>query len=112
MEEIYTLVNRELLLAGLDEYLTAGVVLTGGSVLLEGAAELGEQVFGLPVRIGYPAGVGGLVDVVNSPAYATGVGLVLYGARQGGLRSSVNGFHQGVICKVKARMTGWLSEYF
>ncbi|MBP9837495.1 MAG: cell division protein FtsA, partial [Proteobacteria bacterium] len=81
VEEIFNLVHRELIRSGFDEFLTGGVVLTGGSVLLDGISELGEQIFNMPVRIGYPTGVGGLVDVVNSPAFATGVGLVLYGAK-------------------------------
>ena len=62
--------------------LPAGLVLTGGSSLLEGMVELAEETFdGLPVRLGRPQGVGGLVDVVSSPIYATSVGLLLYGQR-------------------------------
>jgi len=57
-------------------------VITGGTTLLDGMPELAEQVLGLPVRRGAPQGVGGLVDVVKSPGYATGVGLVRYGAQQ------------------------------
>jgi cell division protein FtsA len=89
MEELFGLVQRELNKSGLEEMLASGVVVTGGSTLLEGTVELGQEVLGLPVRAGAPHGVGGLVEVVKSPCYATGVGLVLYGARQeecGGLR--------------------------
>jgi len=57
------------------------VVITGGSSMLDGAIETAEAVFSLPARIGKPIGISGLVDVVNNPMYATGVGLVLYGAR-------------------------------
>ena len=109
MEEIFTLVHRELIRSGFDEFLTSGVVLTGGTVLLDGTAELGEQVFNLPVRIGYPTGVGGLVDVVNSPAFATGVGLVLYGAREGDFQTFRG---PGVFDKVRTRMLDWFSAYF
>ncbi|MDR7447565.1 MAG: cell division protein FtsA, partial [Armatimonadota bacterium] len=59
----------------------AGLVLTGGTALLRGFAELATERLGLPARVGYPAGVVGLVDAVYSPAFATAVGLVLYGAR-------------------------------
>lgn len=109
MEEIFSLVQRELIRSGFDELLTAGIVLTGGTVLLEGSADLAEQVFRLPVRIGYPTGVGGLIDVVNSPAFATGVGLVLYGARnteyvESQSRTPIGG---GIFDKIKFKMTGW-----
>jgi cell division protein FtsA len=81
MEEIMGLVNRELVRAGFEDKCAAGIVLTGGAALLPGIEELGEQVFELPVRVGRPIGIGGLIDVVNSPMYATGVGLVIYGSR-------------------------------
>jgi len=57
------------------------VVVTGGSALLEGLTEVAESVFNAPTRLGKPIGIGGLVDVVSNPMYATGVGLVLYGAK-------------------------------
>ena len=111
MEEMLRLVHRELIRSGFDEFMTAGVVLTGGSVLLDGTAELAEEIFGMPVRIGYPTGVGGLVDVVNSPAFATGVGLVLYGARNGeykGLRSAGTNMFE----RIRHRMTEWFAAHF
>jgi cell division protein FtsA len=86
VEEIFSLVAREVARSGFEDLLASGVVVTGGSTMLEGVPELAEQVFHLPVRLGVPLQVGGLVDVVSSPLYATGVGLVLYG-----LRRSVNG---------------------
>lgn len=112
MEEIFRLAQRELLRSGFDEFLTAGVVITGGASLLEGTSELAEQILNLPVRVGYPTGVGGLVDVVNSPVYATGVGLVLYGARQGERASLHSGSGKGVFHRVRARMADWFAEYF
>ena len=81
MEELYELIKAELQRSGYQELVAAGIVLTGGSSLLDGTAELAEEMFDMPVRIGRPQGVGGLVDVVSSPIYATGVGLVLYGQR-------------------------------
>lgn len=111
MEEILTLVHRELIRSGFDEFLTGGVVLTGGTVLIEGTDDLAEEIFGMPVRIGYPTGIGGLIDVVNSPVYATGVGLVLYGARNG----EQPGFHssgQGLFERVRHKMSSWFASYF
>ena len=76
VEEIFQLVQREIQKCGYEELLASGVVITGGSTLLPGMPELAEEVLGLPVRRGMPRGIGGLVDVVKSPMYATGVGLV------------------------------------
>lgn len=81
VEEIFQLVHREIQKCGYEELLASGVVITGGSAQLQGMVELAEEVMQLPVRLGQPRGVGGLVDVVKSPIYATGVGLVLYGSR-------------------------------
>src|SRR6185436_18508070 len=66
--------------AGLIEQISAGVVLTGGAVLMEGMVECAEEVLGMPVRMGFPIGVKGIVQLVQGPQYATGVGLVRYGA--------------------------------
>ena len=82
MEEIFTLINREVYRAGMENMIASGIVVTGGTSLLEGVTEIAEAVFGLPVRLGKPRGITGLTDVVNNPMYATGVGLVLYGARK------------------------------
>lgn len=81
MEEIFTLIKREIYRAGMENLITSGVVLTGGSSLLDGSVEVAESIFNLPTRLGKPQGITGLVDVVNNPMYATAVGLVLYGAR-------------------------------
>lgn len=111
LEEIFNLVHRELIRSGFDEFLTSGIVLCGGSVLLEGMPELAEQTFNLPVRRGYPTGVGGLVDVVNSPAFATGVGLVLYGAREGDYEGLKNG-KINILERVRTRMMEWFAHHF
>ena len=81
MEEIFELTSREIYRAGMETIIPSGVVLTGGTALLDGVPDVAESVFNLPCRLGKPRGIKGLVDVVNNPMYATGVGLVLYGAR-------------------------------
>ncbi|MDX9723173.1 MAG: cell division protein FtsA [Myxococcota bacterium] len=80
MEEIFALVHREIQNSGFEEQLSSGVVLTGGTAILDGIPELAEQILQLPVRRGLPRRVGGLVDVVRSPKFSTAVGLVGYGA--------------------------------
>ncbi|MDG6774042.1 cell division protein FtsA [Thiomicrorhabdus sp. ZW0627] len=77
-EELFQLIQAELRRSGFEDMLAAGVVLTGGSSLVEGAVELAEEVFHMPVRLGYPQGVTGLAEEVNSPSYATTVGLLMY----------------------------------
>lgn len=81
MEEIFTLVQREIYRAGMENNINSGIVITGGTALLDGIIDVAESIFNLPTRLGRPSGISGLVDVVNNPMYATGVGLVLYGAR-------------------------------
>jgi len=81
IEEIFSLINREIYRSDMENMITSGVVVTGGSALLDGITEIAEAVFDLPTRLGKPQGISGLVDVVNNPMYATGVGLVIYGAR-------------------------------
>jgi len=111
VEEILTLVHDEVLRMGYGNLLASGIVLTGGSAILEGAPELAEQIFNMPVRRGTPVGVGGLVDLVNSPVYATGVGLVLYGSQ----RKAQGRFKVGdrnVFSKVTRRMKEWIGEFF
>lgn len=113
MEEIFTLVRQDLQKAGVDGLAASGLVLTGGASLLEGAPELAEQVFNLPVRRGIPQGVEGLVDALQNPAYATGVGLVLYGARQRDRLPQDLGDGDGnLFAKVARRMRTWFKEFF
>ena len=81
-EEIFHLVWDEIRRAGYEKSLNSGIVLTGGGAILDGMPEIAEQIFDLPIRRGCPTGVGGLADHVNSPTFATGVGLVLYGYPQ------------------------------
>ncbi len=80
-EEIFHLLWDEFRRAGFEKALNSGIVLTGGGAMLEGLGEVAEQIFDLPIRRGAPAGLGGLADHVNSPAFATAVGLVMYAHR-------------------------------
>lgn len=82
MEEIFTLIHREIFRSGMENSIASGMVLCGGTALLEGATDIAEAVFGVPTRVGKPQGIRGLTDVVNNPMYATGVGLVIYGAKK------------------------------
>ena len=111
VEEMFTLVRREIERTGYEDLLASGVVITGGSTLVEGMTELAEQVLGLPVRRGAARGVGGLVDVVRSPMYATGVGLVLYGAKNMDL-SQFRVKERGAFRRAGQRMKSWFGEIF
>jgi cell division protein FtsA len=82
VEEILRMVNKELEESGYLKLMPAGIVLTGGTALMEGIVEMATDLFDLPARRGYPRGIGGLVDIVQNPQYATAVGLVIYGARK------------------------------
>jgi len=83
-EEILEMVLTEVHRAGYDEMVSAGLVLTGGSSNLTGIADLARQVLNMPVRIGIPSGVYGLVETISNPAYATSVGLLHWAMRDGG----------------------------
>jgi cell division protein FtsA len=110
-EEIFSLVAQELRKLGYDERIAAGVVITGGTSILDGMTDLAERVMDLPVRRGAPTDVGGLVDIVNSPMYATGVGLILYGGKhREPLRAQRS--PNGVVHRVIKRMKEWAQEFF
>jgi len=111
VEEIFTLVNREIVKSGFEDLIASGIVLTGGSAILPGMPELAEQVFDLPVRRGVPQGIGGLTDVVNSPVYATGVGLVKYGSRNLQTKNFSIG-QENLFERVTRRMKEWFGEFF
>jgi cell division protein FtsA len=111
IEEIFALVKKEIHKTGHEELLASGVVVTGGSAIMPGVLELAEDVLGLPIRLGQPQGVGGLVDVVRSPMYATAVGLVLFGARNIDA-SNLRTPGDNVYSKVRTRMREWFSDMF
>ncbi len=114
MEEIFTLVKNDLKDAGFDEtLLAAGVVVTGGASIMKGIPELAERIFDLPVRRGMPTNIGGLIDVVNSPIYSTGVGLVQYGREFDSLGTFQRSHHEEhIFPKILARMKQWFKEFF
>jgi len=82
VEELYSLVQTELRRSGYEELLSSGVVITGGSSVMRGMVELGEEIFHMPVRVGYPSYNGALAETVRHPRYSTGVGLLLAGLHQ------------------------------
>jgi len=110
MEEILRMAYKEIIKLGCEDRLTAGIVLTGGTAILEGTTELTEQIFNMAVRRGYPTGIGGLTDVVNSPRYATGVGLVIYGSRN--MPREIIKKRDGNIGKTVKNFKKWLLEFF
>lgn len=112
VEEIFNLVAREIRRTGYEERIAAGVVLTGGTAMLEGIVELAEQILDLPVRRGIPMNVGGLVDVVSSPMYATGVGLILYALRDADAYEPLHYGNGHLVSKLFGRMKGWIREFF
>lgn len=81
-DELFHLIQAELRHSGFEDMLAAGLVFTGGTSKMEGVAELAEEIFHMPVRIGMPYEVSGLVDIVRNPTYSTGVGLLMYGLKQ------------------------------
>lgn len=110
-EELFTLVHDELRRSGYEELIAAGIVLTGGSAKMEGAVELAEEIFHVPVRLGVPQYVEGLADVVRNPIHATGVGLLLYA------REAAHGRADGVVAKAKdpgmlGKMKTWVQGQF
>ena len=111
VEELFQLVNHEITKSGYDSVITSGIVLTGGTAIMDGMLELAEQIFNLPVRRGLPSGIGGLIDVVKSPMYSTGVGLVLYGKKHSTMVLFERGDRQ-IFNKLFDRMKGWMKEFF
>jgi len=114
IEKLYTLVAAELRRSGFEDLVGSGVVLTGGSSKLQGMVELAEEIFHMPVRLGVPHNISGLTGVVENPMYATGVGLVQFGAQhregsgfaQSGSKSGEN------IANVWQRMKSWFQGNF
>jgi cell division protein FtsA len=111
IEELYSLVQQELRRSGFEELLSSGIVLTGGSAMLQGMTELGEELFHLPVRVGVPTYAGGLSEVVRSPRYATAVGLLLEGREQF-LRGQAARAQVAGIGGIAERMRQWFSANF
>ena len=114
VEEILSLARQEIVKAGLADKIPSGVILTGGASALDGIPNLAEEIFETPVRRGLPTGIGGLQDVVKSPMYSTGVGLVLFGCFQRrpdkGSRFRIR--DGSIFGKVRQRMRDWFYTEF
>jgi cell division protein FtsA len=111
VEELYSLIQRELRSAGLEELLSSGIVITGGSALMKGMVELGEEVFHMPVRVGLPNYTGALAEVVRNPRYSTGMGLLMAGLDQ--VKRDRHARIQGAGFKeILERMKGWFKGNF
>ena len=109
VEEVFSIINREIYRAGMEDVVASGVVVTGGSSLLDGIVDIAESVFSLPARIRKPMGIRGLVDVVNNPMYATAVGLVLCGAKaQPSKKFRIR--DKNIFNRVMGRMKKWFKE--
>jgi cell division protein FtsA len=111
-EELFGLIRDELRRAGLEEQVATGIVLTGGSAKMEGAIELAEEVFHMPVRLGIPQYVSGLVDVVSNPIHATGVGLLLYAKSNLDAQRSEPPLLAGGMKNIFERMKAWFAGNF
>jgi cell division protein FtsA len=110
-EELMTLIQAELRRSGFEDVIAGGVVLTGGSSKMEGVIDLAEEVFHMPVRLGVPRYISGLVDVVRNPIYSTGVGLLLFGHKnrtQGGMELA----GESGLKAVWDRMKSWFQGNF
>jgi cell division protein FtsA len=110
-EELFNLIREELRRSGFEETIAAGIVLTGGSARMEGAIELAEEIFHVPVRLGLPSQVKGLSDVVRNPIYSTGVGLLLY-ARENSASATRGAAMGGNVAGLLSRMKSWVKGNF
>jgi cell division protein FtsA len=110
-EEIFHLLWDEIRRAGFEKSLNSGIVLTGGGAMLEGMAEIAEQIFDLPIRRGAPQGIGGLADHVASPSYATAVGLVMY-AHRNHAEEQARPVGAGAFGRLSGRLRGLFREFF
>jgi len=111
-KEMFDMLDMELTNSGYRDIITSGIVLTGGASAMEGIADLAESVFQCPVRVGTPIGLGGLIDVVNNPMYATSTGLIQYGlkADSSGKTRQLQG--RNMFEKIFSRMRDWAEEFF
>ena len=110
-DELFTLVQAEIRRSGLEDLIPAGIVLTGGTSRMEGVVELAEEIFHMPIRVGYPQSISGLKDILRNPIYSTGVGLLHYGAE------NFDNYHSslhtpGGISRLLDNIKNWLQENF
>jgi cell division protein FtsA len=111
-EELLTLVQAELRRSGYEDLIAAGIVLTGGSAKMDGVVELAEEVFHMPVRVGYPKYVNGLIDIVRNPIHATGVGLLLFGHKHRHERLADINYSGRTVRGVLGRVKNWFQGNF
>ncbi|HXW83071.1 MAG TPA: hypothetical protein VEJ86_01590, partial [Candidatus Binataceae bacterium] len=110
MEEVFAMTQRELMRSGVAENLASGIVLVGGTALLEGAQELAERVFGVPVRRGLPINFHGLPEELMKPMFTTAAGLALC---QNGSRGVSNGVARyGRWGRLRTRLSDWVRDFF
>jgi len=111
VEELYSLIQAELRRSGFEELLSSGIVITGGSSVMQGMVELGEEIFHMPVRVGAPNYTGTLAEVVRNPRYSTAVGLLVAGlsAHQ---RQQIVRMHSASFRQVFQRMRTWVEGNF
>jgi cell division protein FtsA len=110
VEELYVLVQQVLRQSGFEDLLSSGIVLTGGSSVLQGMVELGEEIFHMPVRLGVPRYTGGLQDVMQHPRHATAVGLLLEGKSQ--FERGIAARQTGGFRATLRRMREWFQRNF
>ena len=110
-EELFTLIQAELRRSGFEDLCAAGIVLTGGSSKMEGVIDLAEEIFHMPVRIGVPNAINGLVDIVQNAIYSTGVGLLLFGHQNRAMREAEARMGGG-FNSVWRRMKSWFQGNF
>jgi len=110
VSELFELVQAELRRSGYEELLSSGIVLSGGSSVMHGMVELGEEVFHLPVRIGSPQYDGRLADMVCQPHNAAAMGLVIEGLAQ--RRRGIMAHETRSLRQILGRMRGWFERNF
>ena len=110
VSELFELVQAELRRSGYEDLLSSGIVLTGGSSVMQGMVELGEEVFHMPVRVGVPKYEGSLGDVVQHPRFATAMGLLLEGATQ--RKRGIVARETRTFKQILARMRAWFEKNF
>src|SRR5579883_1207124 len=111
-EELFNLVAAEIRRSGLEDLISAGIVLTGGASNVKGAQELAERIFKIPVRIGKPNHVTGLPEIIHNPIYATSVGLLVYGSRQHQLSGGEVTMSRSSMKSLWSRMKNWFQGNF
>jgi cell division protein FtsA len=110
MEEIFAMVQRELMRSGVADSLASGIVLVGGTSLLEGTQELAERIFGLPVRRGLPINLKGMPEELMKPMYTNVAGLLMYQSGSRGVGSGMG--RSGRWGKLRNRVSDWVRDFF